>query len=344
MLVLLAGVPFVHAAEPRLPRDQYKNGQEVRAAYRKIVATASQATVHLSCDGRNVALGAIIDANGGVLTKASQLSGTILCKLHDGREFDARIIGVHEKLDLAYLKIDATDLPTVVWEQGAPPAVGQMLATPGMEDIPIAVGVVSVPRRRLPEQRGMLGITTEELKDGKSGARIMRVLPKSGAEEAGLQIGDVIQNVGGAEVKNIDEVADSIGKHEPGEMIELKVVRGDEKLTVRATLGYPTPDLVTRGGFMNHLGGRLSRRRTGFPPIIQHDTVLSPEECGGPLVSLSGNVVGLNIARAGRTESYALPPDSFLPVLEDLRSGRLAPAKKDEGSASSPAPPPVAEK
>ena len=32
-----------------------------------------------------------------------------------------------------------------------------------------------------------------------------------------------------------------------------------------------------------------------------------PADCGGPLVNLDGKVVGMNIARAGRTESYAIP-------------------------------------
>jgi chromosome segregation ATPase len=36
-------------------------------------------------------------------------------------------------------------------------------------------------------------------------------------------------------------------------------------------------------------------------------------------------VVGINIARAGRVVSYALPATSILSKLEDLRSGKLAP-------------------
>ena len=43
--------------------------------------------------------------------------------------------------------------------------------------------------------------------------------------------------------------------------------------------------------------------------ILQHDSVLKPSECGGPLVDLDGKVVGINIARAGRTETYAIPSE-----------------------------------
>ena len=66
-------------------------------------------------------------------------------------------------------------------------------------------------------------------------------------------------------------------------------------------------------------------RRTGFPAIIQHDMVLKPIDCGGPLVDLDGNVLGINIARAGRVESWALPPDIVKPIIKDMKEGKLPP-------------------
>jgi len=36
-------------------------------------------------------------------------------------------------------------------------------------------------------------------------------------------------------------------------------------------------------------------------------------------------VIGINIARAGRTESYAIPADAAQSLLLDLMSGKLAP-------------------
>ncbi len=53
--------------------------------------------------------------------------------------------------------------------------------------------------------------------------------------------------------------------------------------------------------------------------------MLRPADCGGPLVDLSGKAVGINIARAGRTESYAAPADKVQALLTDLESGKLAP-------------------
>jgi RNA polymerase sigma factor (TIGR02999 family) len=55
--------------------------------------------------------------------------------------------------------------------------------------------------------------------------------------------------------------------------------------------------------------------------------VLKPEECGGPLVDVDGRAVGLNIARAGRVETLALPARCFKERVAALRAsmrGELA--------------------
>ena len=77
---------------------------------------------------------------------------------------------------------------------------------------------------------------------------------------------------------------------------------------------------------MNSLGVGVSKRSDDFPAVIQHDTVLRPVDCGGPVVDLSGKVVGVNIAHAGRTETYCLPTDVLIVAMYELMSGRLSPA------------------
>ena len=88
---------------------------------------------------------------------------------------------------------------------------------------------------------------------------------------------------------------------------------------------------------MDAMGGDLSLRRDDFAAAIQHDTVLMPHECGGPVVTLDGKIVGINIARAGRTESYYLPADvvresvdKMLPV--DVKRSEAVPASKSDES------------
>ena len=97
-------------------------------------------------------------------------------------------------------------------------------------------------------------------------------------------------------------------------------------LSLFSRKGYPLTSILTRGMLQNSIGGKLSTRRAGFPVALQHDTVLRPEDCGGPVVDLSGKVIGINIARAGRTETFAIPAGEVVGLIEDLKSGKLAPA------------------
>ena len=57
---------------------------------------------------------------------------------------------------------------------------------------------------------------------------------------------------------------------------------------------------------------------------------MKPNQCGGPLVNLDGEVVGINISRVGRMETLALTGKVVRSMLEDLRSGKLARKTKDE--------------
>ena len=65
-------------------------------------------------------------------------------------------------------------------------------------------------------------------------------------------------------------------------------------------------------------GGRLSRERTGFGMALQTDVPFHPNQAGTPLVNLKGDVVGVNIARAGRIKSYALPVKVILDAMSRL--------------------------
>ena len=73
------------------------------------------------------------------------------------------------------------------------------------------------------------------------------------------------------------------------------------------------------------VNGPRSERLSGFERVIQHDTVLDPNECGGPILNTSGQAIGVNIARAGRVVSYALPASLVIPemisMLQEAREG-----------------------
>src|SRR4029079_12876777 len=101
----------------------------------------------------------------------------------------------------------------------------------------------------------------------------------------------------------MESVIAAFGRRKPGDEITVTVNRGKESLAVTAKLGR-NPAPINPQELM---GSVLSNRRGGFPLILQHDTVLKHTDCGGPLVDLDSKVVGINIPRAGRVESYAIP-------------------------------------
>ena len=90
-----------------------------------------------------------------------------------------------------------------------------------------------------------------------------------------------------------------------------------------------------RSNMQNSMGSVLSRRRKKFPMAFQHDSMLTSKTCGGPIVDLSGNIVGINIARAGRVSSLALPVNEIRDVIEDLKTGDKAPEKVNQAEIKS---------
>jgi len=304
-----------HATE----RDAYV----VKNAFREVVVAPAQSTVRVLCDGRRAALGTIVASDGLVLTKASELTGRLVCHLFDGRQLEAQLVGVNDECDLALLKIAADALPAIRWSDAEPPPVGSWLATAGLESVPLCIGVVSVAPRQIERRQPALGVIIEE---GDQGPVIREVMPRSGAAKAGLKPNDVITQLDGKPVESRYGLIQTIRGRRSGDTVRLQVLRGGQGVTADVELRDLT-EIANGEMFQEEVGGRLSKRRTGFPLALQHDTVLLPNQCGGPLVDLDGKVVGINIARASRVASYALPASAIKPVLEKLKAGQLVAAK-----------------
>ncbi len=308
-------------AERTRKKSQYeKNYSVVRAAWRPVIKNAAKSTVRVLAGGRHVSMGTIISPNGFVLTKASELREGIEIKLQSGPRLKAKIAAVSEKHDLALLKMEVNDL-TPVQFSSAIPSVGSFLATPGIGEDPVAVGVVSVAARSL-QARGFLGIGFAA---NSTEPKIGQIFPRSAAASAGIKVNDVITRINGSEVKSPSKVIDLLRSRLPGDKIAIHLKRAGKEVKVDAVLGKRQMDPARRARFdrQNMLGGELSDRREDFPTVMQHDTILFPEQCGGPVVDLSGRTVGINIARAGRVNSYAVPAKTVVAVLKDMKAGKF---------------------
>ncbi|QDV19041.1 putative periplasmic serine endoprotease DegP-like precursor [Gimesia panareensis] len=307
----------------QLQPSQLTSGSQIRRAFRSVVSTPRSWTVRVRSNGREASLGAIVEHDGYILTKASQLEGKVTCELSTSERYEAEIIGVDGKLDLALLKIDARDLPTVKWQSVSDPKVGQWVVTPGLSMSPVSVGVLSVTRRNIKPAPGVLGV---QIDDAEGGALVKHVMRESGAEEAGLKPGDVILNVAGEDIDSASSLSKFVRKFLPGDRVLVRLLRDEEEINAVVVLTDPQMLIYDRLREMQKkMGGALSRRKTGFSEVLQHDTVLRPEDCGGVIVDLQGKAVGLNIARAGRTKSFAIPANHVIPMIKKLKLKEYAP-------------------
>jgi serine protease Do len=298
-----------------------KNESAVKSAFQGVLRQASAATVRILADGEQVALGAVVEADGYLVSKASVLDGKITCRFQDGTEKPAQIVGRDDDHDLALLRVPAGGLPTVPWRQGDPPSPGSFVATSSPTDVPVAIGVVStglrtVPARGSPNRpRSWLGVWLE---GGQSGPGVKSVASDSPAAKAGIRPGDEIRQINGIVMKSADQIVQSVGRFLPGQTITLLIHRPEKDLEVSATLAQPRVFQVVAPED-DWGGGPFSERRWGFPLVLPHDTPLRPKDCGGPLVDTDGQVVGINIARALRVTTYALPESEVRAVVRALK-------------------------
>ena len=125
----------------------------------KDVSEATRASiVKLNVKGETVALGTVMDADGLVLTKASELKpGELTCWLATDKEVPAEVISVDEEEDLALVRVQARDLKPIRWTEGRS-AIGQWAVTPGIATTPQAVGIISAMPRRIRYPRAFIGV------------------------------------------------------------------------------------------------------------------------------------------------------------------------------------------
>ena len=306
-------------------QDYSRTSPDFVSVFEPVSKSMEQATVSVLSDGEQVALGTVIEADGLILTKASELKNKLVCKVGD-KEYPAEIIGIHHKTDLALLKIDADALNVIRWADEPTEEVGNWVVSPKAHEGDTAVGVISTLKlRQIKRSKPFVGITMTQ---NDNGIQITSVVNRSPADLSGLLVGDVIQKIDGQTVKEIKDLQSILGQFDAGDRVTLDILRFKDEVEVRVTLAEfeKLAPSSQRSNQQNSMGSELSRRRKDFPLALQHDSMLQSNTCGGPLLDLSGDAIGINIARAGRVASYALPLETVLPIIDLLKTGDLAPA------------------
>ena len=337
-VIVLGQVQSPKALAQTPAKSEIKVPGKDQTAYLEIFKPAikqiAPATVKILCLGKEVALGTVVDPSGLVVTKASEVKYLPRIRLKDGREFKAELIGIEEQHDLMMLKIPSDGITAVSFPSMPTDlsTAGKWVVSTGLGDNPLSVGVVSVAPRffdekqlpRLPKSSatGFLGVTAGESGEDE-GVRIDGMEPGGSAEKSGLKVGDIVLAIKGKKVNAPEELINVMQTTKPGDVVVVTYKRENKITDLRILLGK-RPSMNQRGDIQNRMGGELSERRTAFPAILQHDSILKPNECGGPICDINGNCLGINIARAGRVESYALPIDTIVKMIPDFKSGKYA--------------------
>jgi membrane-associated protease RseP (regulator of RpoE activity) len=87
--------------------------------------------------------------------------------------------------------------------------------------------------RAVPSNTAFLGVAAQQA-DG--GVRITQVVPDSAADDAGLEVGDVITEFDGDEISTPAELGTAVADHDPGDRVEVTFTRDGQSDTVNVTL------------------------------------------------------------------------------------------------------------
>jgi len=264
---------------------------------------------------KEIAYGVVISPDGYILTKASEIAGTANLSVRvDTQSYpDAKVVTVDDGWDVALVKVDASGLTPVEYAPSSAIPQGSWVIANGATSLKARralVGIVSAKIRPIPAGGGNLGIAFKD--DAEEVLEIADVAEDGAAAKAGLKKGDLIVAINGTAVLEFDEISEVLKDLKPGTVVQVTYQRKETDTTVEVTLD---PGPVTRNDMMS---GAYSDRRSGFPRVMQHDIIGDKSIVGGPLLGLDGRCVGMNIARANRAESFAIPVEDLKALAERL--------------------------
>jgi hypothetical protein len=347
--VFLAGVLLSNAivSGQSLEGDFRKEGVHVRAAYDNLteVFQASSAAIY---DELPNGYGLVVSEDGEILVKASEFElienpSVIVAKK---RYRDVAVLATSPEWDVSLIKVEAEGLAPIEFADVEPEHGSIVLSNSSTSRFKrrAQLGVIAAKARAVgADKLAVLGIGMS----GEEGEPVVisTISPLSGAKDAGLESGDEFVSIDGSAVESREGVPELIGDKSPGDFISVVVRRKilpeepGEPLEVQDPFAFAEenppeweelefevelrerqevfPEQLTRN---DQMSGEFSKRRTNFPRVLQHDTSLAQRTTGGPLLTLDGKCVGMNIAFASRECTYAIPAKELQELIAELRT------------------------
>lgn len=297
-------------AQQNLETDFRMTGRTTLAAFEAQRQVLQQSSAVISIGQKEIAYGVVVSADGHVLTKAGELREKEQLTVTINRQrFDkADVISTNEEWDVALLKVDATNLVPVTYASETDIPQGTWVVVNGATSRTqrrANIGMISAKPREIHPSGGLaLGIVIKNL---SKRLEIEKVTPGGGADEAGLKAGDVIVAVDDKPLSNIEELSAALVQRKAGDKARITFSRAGKTFTSDVRLTAKTELFDISANRNDEMSGDYSKRRSGFPRVIQHSVMGNSQTMGGPVIDLNGHCVGMNIARASRAETFAIP-------------------------------------
>lgn len=319
-ILLVLGLSQSVQGVQSLESELRKNGETVVAVFEEQRAVLQKSSAVIRDGRKELAYGVVISADGYILTKASEIAkiSAISVTVDEAKFDNAKVVATDAAWDVALLKIEAQGLQPIQYASSSDIPQGTWVvangATSGSRRRALP-GIISAKPREIPASGGAaLGVV---LKTNTKALEIEEVNEKSGAQEAGLKKGDVIVMIDGKNVSKIEEMAALMKDKKAGSTVKVTYKRAGKAETVDVRLAAKG-ELFAQKSRNDQMSGDYSSRRTGFPRVIQHDVLGNKESTGGPLLNLEGLCIGMNIARADRAQSFAIPVEELKEIAARL--------------------------
>lgn len=319
-LALVVALAHPATAQQSLETNFRTTGAAVTTVFepQRQVIQLSSAVIY---DGnKEIAYGTVITADGYLLTKASLVEGVGKIYVRVDKEVykDAKVVMTDPRWDVALLKIEAAALTPVVFAPDSKLPRGTWVVVNGVTSRTnrrVMAGIISADAREiLPEGGAVLGVT---LKETKKGLSVEEVSKDSGAEKAGMKKGDILTAIAGKPFKEIAALGKLLAEMKSGTEVKVTLLRDGKQTELDVKLSA-RGDLFREVSRNDQMSGDFSNRRSGFPRVIQHDVLGASITMGGPVLDLEGRAVGMNIARANRAETYAIPVEELRELAEGM--------------------------
>ncbi len=323
---LFAASMQLSSAQGGLPADQRINGKRVWAAFEphREILQRSSAVIYTDERARVKSLyGTVVSEQGHILTKASEIEGKSHLSVRIGSEVytEVDLLEVDEQWDVALLKISAEQpLTPVELSSGDDIRQGHWVVSNGSttrSQRRVRLGIVSAEIRKISATKSHVVLGVEFEKDKEAQWKVADVSEDKGAQKAGIQVGDIIISAEGVKLSEREDLIEVLKKKEPGDKVAIELMRDEKKLRLDVELSA-REESMTRNDQMSGGEDQLSARRSEFPRVIDHDTPLTKVSVGGPLLNLDGICIGMNIARASRVATFAIPARELREIIAKM--------------------------